>query len=135
MNTFETYFEESYASIKFSLSLKLVEIVFTDSKITGAQYKLALSKALVVLKQNDILKWLIDIGTKKHIPDKDKAWLKDYLIPDLIEAGINKIAFIISQGNFDDEQKHQLTDIAKIKNAEVHFYNSKEEAREWLNVL
>lgn len=132
MNDFETYLDESYASISYSVSSKLIEIVFKDAEISSEQYRLALSKALVVLKQNDILKWLVDIGMKRQIPDKLKEWTKDFLIPDLIEAGIDKIALITSQGNFDQEQKQELKDIARIKSAEACFFNSREEANKWL---
>lgn len=132
MENHETYFNEGYAQINLHENAKTIEIIFKDADINHSQYQLVLSKSLVQFKQSDYENWLIDIGTKNEISDNEKRWAEEYLIPDLIESGIRKIAFVISVGDFSHEQKEILKNMVEIRKGIGHFFNSKAEAFVWL---
>jgi hypothetical protein len=125
------YFEDNYVRISYCIESRLIEVVWKDTNVDCVQYQLSLSKALVVFKQFDLRNWIIDVNKRITVSNEEIRWTQDYLIPNLLGVGLDCIAFIINP-TFTRKQCDALLEIANIKQANVRFFFSSEEAFQWI---
>ncbi len=90
------YFESKNAVIHYDLDKKLVEIKWKSVFSSQQEYRLIITKALVVIKQHNIENWISDVSQKKVFLDEERLWVENFIVPHACANGLKKLAFILN---------------------------------------
>ena len=121
------YFEQAYAKISYNEENKLVEVELKDPNVNSSQYCLALSKALVVMKELEAEKFITDISVKGGLSVSEAEWVENFLLPSISDTDIKKWAFVSSNANTTD----QLEKNVKSEDLFVGTFANRADAMEW----
>lgn len=125
------YFNETYAEVKYDPARELVEIIWKDPDYDRSRYCLTLSKAYVLMKQNEAAQWLLDLSHRQTISSEEWDWLGKYLIPNVAKNGIAKMAFIVPAYFHANGTEHSLKQDAQSHGLKIEFFAEKEVAYLW----
>lgn len=126
------YFKGEYAKIIYHKLDKMVEIIWTATHTDSSKYRLTLTKALIVVKQYEVNKWLSDMSIMEKVTREDREWVEDYLIANAAENGVQKAAFVLSTEMYDKihtSEFHKTVEEHKIK---AQSFRNRSDAIKWL---
>jgi len=121
------YFEQAYAKISYNEENKLVEVELKDPNVNSTQYCLTLSKALVVMKEQDAEMFITDISKKGNLSVAETEWVENYFIPSISDTDLKKWAFVSSNSEATD----QLEKSVKNEDLFMSTFANREDAMEW----
>ncbi len=125
------YFSDGHAEICYKKANDLVAVTWKDDLDNTQKYQLILSKALVALKQYKAKNWLTDMTIKDKITDDEKKWVKRYLLPNISENDIEKVAFI--RWKVKDKLSNEIKSTAIKYNIKLRFFKDKASALQWFD--
>jgi hypothetical protein len=126
------YFQKTDALIEYLQSKQLLEVTLNGNGNVDTDYKLILSKAMAASKQYDVKHWMADLSHKRKVPIDD-TWISNYLLPNIIEAGLIKLAFVMHADFDKDEACVSIKELENNPGLPLRFFVNKEEAYKWLN--
>ena len=129
------YFREEYAQISFSSSKSYMDVIWKAPITDVAHYKLTLSKALVVLKQYDVKNWITDISLKSSVTSDEKDWIIKYLLPNVKDTSLEKLAFIVNKDTFNGEESETFQKQIEEQGICTKLFHKKDDAYEWIGTL
>lgn len=125
------YFTSEIADITHIKKFKTVEIKWKQNFEDANKYFLILSKAFVLLKDNNCKHWISDLREKKNLSINEVEWLRKYMLPQAIENDVKKIAFIVNEEDNSSVKKQAILRVTKDK-VNLQFFINEKEAYNWL---
>ncbi len=131
----ENIFENSFISIGFSRNKNLVINNWKEATdaMTDEEYKTLALKQVAVLEEKKPFNWLVNLAELKFaLTPQTQEWA-DGLFPRILNAGVKKIAFIISSDVFAQISVEQLMEEKNVKTAnfEIHYFDNEKDALKW----
>lgn len=127
------YFEEQYFRIKAENSIAIMQWL-TLAK--GTAYQEGYEKFLDLLKKEKNSHWLLDFKQGQIIEMIDQRWTINEWVPQalaVLENNLKKIAVILSENIFNRVcTRVILTNIILQSNTEVAYFDTHEDAIQWL---
>lgn len=109
--------------------LHLTWLSFTPSQ----EYHQALEKALEMMKEHQVKRWIFDQRNAEVISPQDQKWVTENWTPRVIQAVGKgaKSAVILAKNIFGELSIRNLVDTTK-ENVETRYFQDIESAKEWL---
>jgi len=126
------YFENLHAAINYLPESKTIEVKWKLRDADSSSYRVIMSKGIVVTKMYDVEVWLSDMAEVKALPDEDKKWLMEILLPNL-PLDITKVAFVLNATNYSVEQAEQFIHSALESGMNAHYFYTSADALAWIN--
>jgi len=127
------YFDSNYAEIHYHAEKKLVEVIWKATDIGSSEYRLTLTKALVVLKQYDVNNWLNDMSKFRTVLEEDRLWVEEFLVHNVASSGLKKAAFVLNDEQLTEKiNTKNFVKAIKENNISVKSFKNREEAYKWL---
>ncbi len=125
-------FDNSVAAISVNQNDGVVEVQWKQPP-TSSEFREVLSKGVEFISENKFTKWIGDVRELGAILDEDQKWSNEMWFPKAIEAGVNKIAIVISDDVFNQLSVEEIMSKVDTLNVTSHYFSSKEEALQWVN--
>jgi|JFJP01.2.fsa_nt_gi hypothetical protein len=126
----KVYFEDDHAVVKHDEARKLVEVSWKITDSNSSKYRFTLTKALAVFKQFDIKIWVSNMKNIQNVSDQDKQWVKEVLIPNIASQSLDKAVFVVKKES--TFEINEISAIAKSNGVNINFFDTIEEAYQWL---
>lgn len=126
------YFENQHAVINYLPESKTIEVKWKLRDADSSSYRVVMSKGIIVTKMYDVEVWLTNMAEVKALPDEDKKWLKEILLPNL-PLDIQKVAFVLNPENYNKEQAEEFIKTTHDSGMQTKYFYTKEEAMVWIN--
>jgi len=127
------YLEENYADVIYHKEIEIVEISW-KSYTSDEVYKETLNTALNVIKENKIRLWLSDMTNAKVVSNAATEWAKNVFIPDALQAGVRKAAFVLSKDVFRRFYVDNIASTILGTGAELKYFDDRNNAISWLTM-
>lgn len=126
------YFDGMSATINYYDDNQLIEVIWKESIVGSAEYRVILSKAMVVIKSYNLKYWVIDLSKKTDLLQGEQQWISKYLYPNVVDLGLQKIAILVNKELFDEAYTKKVEEIGLNRNIYIKFFTDKKNAYEWL---
>jgi hypothetical protein len=123
--TYHIYFDKEIETV----------IMEWDGYATSAQFKDGTELMLNTLIKNNANKVLADIKNMVLIGMEDQQWLENNFLPRAIQFGFRAIAIIRPDAYFNKVAVESVSYKVDKEKLTINFFNSMEEAREWLQEI
>lgn len=121
--------DESYVLVQFDEENSVIEIIWKKFAMSK-QYRNAIQTAYNAVVTYQASSWLSDMTNAGVVAMEDQKWMKEEMIPKGIEAGVSKIAVVVSKDVFSQIFLRSI-DTKLTTFTKEHFENIKE-ARAWV---
>jgi len=125
-------FENTCARLYYEASLNAVGIHWKE-KVTLDEFKEFLWKAVNFIKTFQTPNWISNVSDAADRDESALNLLRIRVRADLKEAGLKRIAIIMPKANFPDHEQRKAI-MKTVYDAETEFFDTLEEAKEWLMV-
>ena len=128
-----TIFENAYVKIAFDVSIPCLEWI-GKQYIPSAEFRNSEEKLLQVYreytKKFPMMPICIDARLIGVISPKDTQWVAEVIVPQAIEAGLKKEAFIVAEGLSKMTISHYKLETGQP--VEIGMFLSVDDAKDWL---
>lgn len=114
-------------------------IIENNKYTTGEDFREALTQTLVCFKEKSAehskLGWLADTGNAEVFPEEDIAWVNNELNPQMYEAGVRHIAFVLPKDVFAGMGVEEYSENTDPNAITIQNFDDKEKAKEWFKTV
>ncbi len=128
------YYEDTHAEVNYYKEAKTVEVIWKAPNADSTRYRMTMTKALVVMKKYDVCFWISDLSSVSKLTREDKIWVRNTLLPNLVNEKLKKTALVAKEGLMDHNDKRILQENALKNNFEITIFRTIREAYEWIGV-
>jgi hypothetical protein len=122
---------ETSAEVNYNQVLKATEIRWKGFSDTE-QYKRILEHTLDMIKETKSTVWISDLVYGKAVPKDAVEWLQKSFIPRAKQAGVRKIAFLVTGNAFGKLHVANLKAATKQLNVDMKSFDTRAELEDWL---
>ncbi|MCU0446080.1 MAG: hypothetical protein MUE85_14315 [Microscillaceae bacterium] len=128
-------FESPFLRVEYNEELQTIleewKLDFT-TKVEGEVFRQPLEVLLQEFKNRQISKWLCDNTEQKPIASTDQLWLEEYYYPNLIKAGLQKVALVNAKNILGTSSAKNLLQGLVGHQLTIEVFNKNKEAKNWL---
>lgn len=125
------YFDSKFASVEWNDNVKVAVLTWKEFAF-GDDFKTPCLKALELAIQNKATKWYSDTRHLGALKEEDTAWFMQEIVSKMLSNGIKKQALIVPQSVISKLSLTSAGEKAKDIGLETKFFDSAENAIEWL---
>lgn len=126
------YFDETYLQVIYEGDVPCVHMSWKTFS-TSEEMRAGLEKGLELVREKNASKWLADVRQMGIISEEDQKWSNEDWFPRALAAGIKYMAVIVSEDIFNKMSVEEIMNNVPGTDLTSHYFNSIEDAREWLS--
>lgn len=128
-------YQESHADIFYDAKINVTGVVW-KSTVTSEEYRSVFRKCLDFVRTYNTPNYLSDMTMQGTIQREDQQWMMESIMPLAIKNGLKRIAAVIGDTSQPLVRDYNVALNEELENmgAEYRFFNSREEAYEWLRM-
>jgi len=119
--------------VRISVEDKLKCVILTWLEVpTSAEFRDSLTTGLEVVKHFRLSRWIGDVRNLGAIEETDQHWSTNIWFPLALNAGINKMAIILSDDLFNQLSVEEIMHRVSSPHLVSHYFSDQEEALSWI---
>ena len=124
--------EKDFVKITYDESTEIINVGWPVNP-TSDEIRTGLNTGRDFVKENNVKKWLGNTTHMDAIDDADIEWINNHWFPTLLEAGIQKMAVIVSTNVFGKMAVEDIiSKVETLNGFESRYFDNEEEGEKWL---
>lgn len=122
-------FDENCAIVQLDTEYKIIEILWKKFATT-TQYRQVIQVASDTIISQGVHKWLSDMSQAGVVSRDNQKWLKEDIIPNIIDHGLEQVAIVVSVNIFNKLYINNIKE--ELALFSTQYFDNIEDARKWL---
>jgi len=127
----ENIFENEYSKVTYEEDLKILNIIWTEKRLTFEEYQRPFTICLNYMKKKKVDNYISDIRKQTIISPEFRKWLQDYVLPEAVKAGLKRIVVVANVNVFKQYYINNVFKSASKFGIPLKTFNTLEEAKNW----
>jgi signal transduction histidine kinase len=129
--TRQIFFENDAAQVYFDGSLNII-VIRWKRQVTSPEYREVFETLLKSFNTYKSPGWISDVRNQGTITPLDQQWFGNTILPQLVESGFKRVAFIGMDAPERIEYHENIKGFSKTLNFEFNVFNAMEDCLKWM---
>lgn len=124
-------FSNSCCTVFYNAKINALALIWKQQP-TSEQFRQIFNKSLEMVMLYNTPIWISEMKLQGEIAKPDAEWLINEIIPAAAQYGMKQIISILEPEQANDAYRQRLREGVPKKNVTIHFFQSSDEAEEWI---